>query len=744
MSKHRPRWYYVLPVIVLLAPCFSITVAADLRRDFADPPLDNKSRPLWFWNGPLSTAGIREQIQKSRDLSGYYGFGILPTPAMTPAYQSAEFLDRYADAVETAASLGMKMCLYDEFWFPSGSAGGLLAAKYPDATAKRLDMVEETVAGPAAYAKAIPPGTLMGVVAMNEATKQRIDLSGRVKAGSLAWDAPAGRWKLMIFVCVRDGWDHVDYLEPEAVKRFIELTYQRFYDRFPKHFGKTIDSAFYDEPTFWQVKGGRTWTERFNERFQAKHGYSPVAYYPALWHDIGPDTEAARHALFGFRAELFATGFVKTVNDWCAAHGIRLTGHVDQEEMVNPTGLCGDLIKAFQHQDIPGVDEIFQYGRASRAYKLVSSAAVNYDRPLVMTETYGAMKDMDPAILYREAMDQYAKGINLMVPHAVWYNPTAIIFPPELSYRHPTYGPLLPEYNQYIGRLNLLLQSGGHVADVAVLYPIATLQAGYRFGVGNPYHGEPVPEEADYMQLGDLLSLGLRRDFTFLHPEVLDARCTVRGPLLTLDNKLHAQQYHVLILPGAKTIAWRTLEKVKRLVDQGGRVIATTRLPHKSAEFGHDQDVRAAIRVLFGIDPAAPTAPPSEPVTKTHSGGGKTWFLPKPTEAALRQALDDALPVGDVMIEGRPALSGGNFSYLHKRDGSRHIFFLANSSNTPIDTHVRLRGKHRLESWDPHTGKIQPAEQSAAMDYGQPVTRVRLVLPPVKSVFFVGSLQNDC
>ena len=36
---------------------------------------------------------------------------------------------------------------------------------------------------------------------------------------------------------------------------------------------------------------------------------------------------------------------------------------MDQEEIVNPVGLCGDLIKAFQHQAIPGIDQIFQYGR---------------------------------------------------------------------------------------------------------------------------------------------------------------------------------------------------------------------------------------------------------------------------------------------------------------------------------------------------------------------------------------------
>jgi hypothetical protein len=66
---------------------------------------------------------------------------------------------------------------------------------------------------------------------------------------------------------------------------------------------------------------------------------------------------------------------------------------------------------------------------------------------------------------YKEAMDQFAKGINTMVPHAVWYDPATIVFQPDLSPGAPKYGPELPAYNQYIGRLQRMLQGGRHVAD---------------------------------------------------------------------------------------------------------------------------------------------------------------------------------------------------------------------------------------------------------------------------------------
>ena len=352
-----------------------------------------------------------------------------------PEFMSPAFLELYKAALDKAKELGLKMCLYDEYWFPSGSAGGRLAAKYPDALWKRLDMVAVDVEGPSRVRLEMPKGFPMGAVAMNAVTFERLNVSDRLRDKILEWEVPVGSWKVMLFVCTTEirGLcppypEHlipgglVDYLDPDAVAKYIEVTYQTYYNAFPEHFGTTLDSAFYDEPTAWYRLDGRGWTPRFNERFQAKHGLDPMSLYPALWFDIGPDTAAARNLLFGFRAELYATGFPKIITEWCHERGIELTGHLDQEEVVSPVGHSGDLMKALKYQDIPGVDEIAQYGRATRAYKIVSSASYNFDQPQVMTETYGGMTGMTLETLYKEAMDQAAKGINLFVPHAMWYD----------------------------------------------------------------------------------------------------------------------------------------------------------------------------------------------------------------------------------------------------------------------------------------------------------------------------------
>ncbi len=706
-----------LSFMLLCLCCVSPAMASSPRQeDFANPPVRCWPRPLYFWNDTEVTAEtIREQIQKSKDLSKYGGFGILPFGrSFRPDYLSEEYFTVYGAALEQARDLGLTMSLYDEYGFPSGSAGApnsrqtsLFQQAHPDHTLKRLDKHEQTVAGPGACETAIPQGKLMSVVAMNAATLERIHLADTVDGQTLTWQAPEGTWKLMIFVCVTDGYPCCDYLNPEAVDRFVAMTHQAYYDRFQRHFGTTIDSTFFDEPTLYRAEG-RTWTDRFNEEFEKHHRFDPRPYYPALWYDIGPETQAARNYLFGFRTELYARGFPKRIQDWCDAHGIEATGHQDQEEVVNPVSVSGDLMKCFQHQAIPGIDKIGGNRPAERVYKVVSSAAYNWDKTLVMSETYGAMGNLSWDEIYTVAMEQYTKGINLLIPHAVWYDDTHVTFKPELSYRSPVYAEGLPTFNTFLARLNLLLQNDArHVADVAVLYPIATLQGSHHLdGPLGYYQGGVTIPEADYLDVGETL-IAAGRDYTFLHPDVLDERCEIEGDELVLQNKIHPARFKVLVLPGHKTIRWSNLRKIQAFHDAGGKVIATGTLPSKSAEFGHDADVARAVASMF---PA-----PSDPTT-------------------LQKELAQALPVYDVEFEGDRIPR-----YIHKLKDGAHLYLFANLDPAPLDTHVRLRGRLELQAWDPHTGEIRPADYTHHHHANTDVTRVRLTLPPVRSLFLLGS-----
>ncbi len=724
--------------------CFAIqlpaaALTADIKRDFAEPPITYWPRPLWFWNNTEVTVEVlQEQMQKSKTLSKYGGFGILPFgKSFAPEYLGEQYFAVYGAVLAKARELGMTMSLYDEYGFPSGPAGApnssnisLFARQFPELTIKRLDKHEETVIGPAQYQRNFPQGKIMSVVAMNTATKGRVELTKKMRGHRLRWSVPAGTWKIMVFICVKDGYPSCDYLDPLAVEKFVEITHQAYYDRFREHFGTTIDSTFHDEPTLYRAEG-RTWTPMFNEKFEAKYGFDPRPYYPALWYDIGPETQAARNYLFGFRAELYALGFPKVIQEWCDKHSIEAMGHQDQEEVINPVSVSGDLMKCFKHQAIPGVDKIGGNRPAERIYKIISSSAYNWDKTLVMSETYGAMGNLSWQDMYAVAMEQYTKGINMLIPHAVWYDDKHVVFKPELSHRSPIYGEGLAEFNTFIARMNVLLQNDArHISDIAVLYPIATLQGShYLDGPLGFYKGGVAVSEADYMDVGELLIAEVGRDYTFIHPEVLDDNCTLDGNELVLQNRIHPERFKILVLPGHKTIRWSNLAGIKEFFDAGGKVIATGTLPFKSAEFGHDADVVRTVGAMFGAKESSTSTDYS---LKKNAHCGMAIHLNVLSGTTLRKALDTTLDVYDVEFEGNKVLR-----YIHKIKGSRHIYMFANIEPRTIDTHARLRGRVQPDFWNPHTGEISQAECANEIETGIEKTVVRLTMAPFNSVFVV-------
>jgi hypothetical protein len=711
---------------------------ADLKSDFVEPPVSSWPRPLWFWNDTeVTVEPLLEQMQKSKDLCRYGGFAILPFGKnFGPEYLSEEYFTVYGAVLKEARRLDLTLSLYDELGFPSGAAGapnssdtGLFEAKYPELTLKRLDKHEQVVLGPTSYRKELPPGKIISVVAMDTNSKTRVDLTDSVAKGLLRWTVPAGTWRIMLFNCVKDGYRCCDYLDPEAVDKFIEMTHQAYYERFSEYFGSTIDSAFYDEPYLSRGKG-RTWTDKFNEKFQLRHGFDPRPYYPALWYDIGPQTQAVRNYLFGFRAELYACGFPKRVQDWCDAHNIESTGHHNWEEAIDPVDFSGDLIKSFKYQAIPGVDKIGLGDRpAEKFYKIISSAAYNWDRALVMSETYGAMDNPGWDEIYAIAMDQYTQGINILIPHAIWYDNRNVRYKPELSYRSEIYADGLAGFNTFLARLNVMLQNdASHVSDIAILYPIASLQGEHIFdGPISMYKGSASIPEADYVDVGELLITGVGRDYVFVHPEVLDDSCVIEGNELVMQNRIHAERFKTFILPGHKTILWSNLKKIKDFYDRGGKIIATGQLPFKSAEFGHDKDVVQAIEAIFGSD--KPQTSNDLEIARNNRGGIaiRTKSLNAQT---LRKALDVAMEVYDVEFEGDDILR-----YIHKKKDDSNVYYFANLSQTEINTHIRIRGRIEPQSWNPHNGQINKVEYKHQREDSYDITRIYLTVKPLKSVF---------
>jgi hypothetical protein len=725
----------------------------ELKKQFLSPANEFRPAPFWHINGTLTADGIKEQLDAAYQKSGFGGVTVLPVtegkswtsdqmiPGTKPEFLSEEYFSMYKEIIDFSASQGKQVILYDDIDYPSGTAGGKT-----DSLDRRkvLKRTVDIVHGPATFKKEMPGGSIMAVVAMNTENLERTDLREKVNNNILSWDAPSGSWKVMVFYCVISEKEKtVDYMDPVAVNKYIGNTYQQYGDKLSKYFGNTIKQTFWDDVGIYPEE--TAWTLDFNQKFTERTGKDPALYYPALWENIGPETDAARVAFFDTRAELLADGFPKIVTDWANKNGLKSSGHPPGNYEIQPVDMNSDPFKYYRYQDIPLMDVIHGYGFGRDGLKLISSAADLYDCPVVAAEIYGNFKDdtFNEQMLYRAGMEVFIRGANFLIPHGMWYTPDAVRIAPLISDYSTKIGTALAAYSDWTARSCMLLTGGARVADIAILYPIASLEAFYRFEAPeNPGIGRWVPDGTDYLSIGKILNTQIHRDFTFLHPDIFTStKVRIDNDLLVLDNTENLQHYKTIIIPGGKVISAEALKKIRDYYNQGGTVIATSQLPSKSSEFGRDDEVQSIVKEIFGIDPLQ-SMPDAISEIRISSGKGKAVFTGKPDAATLSAIFDKLKIQPDIAIEGNPQPTSGNgyFSYIHKVKAGVDIYMFGNSSDDTIDTFAEVRGKIHPELWNPATGEINAIK---LVEYikknGQEYTRFPLKLNAVASVFVVSA-----
>jgi hypothetical protein len=346
-----------------------------------------------------------------------------------------------------------------------------------------------------------------------------------------------------------------------------------------------------------------------------------------------------------------------------------------------------------------------------------------------MSETYGAMGNLSWKEMYSVAMDQYSKGITMLIPHAVWYDTQNVTFKPELSHRNPLYRDSLKTFNLFLSRLNSILQKKGrHVADIAVLYPISTLQGEHHLdGPLGYYKGGLEIPQTDYIDVAEWLTNIAGKDFTFIHPEVLDEKCQIINQQLHLGNQNNWENFKVLIIPSCKTISLSNLKKIKTFYDQGGKIIFTSQLPSKSVEFNKDQEIVQLIRNVF------PKESGTGDLFQSNNKGGQAYYIPNPDGVKIRKVLEQTGITADVDYP-----LNENLRYLHKRMGKFDMIYIANIGNSDIKTTLKINQKLAPELWDPHTGSIL----KAAYRTNNNTTQLDLELTPYHSLFIISNISN--
>ena len=451
------------------------------RQAFLSPGKEYTPIPFWFWNDELSEAEILRQIEDFQR-KGVDGFVIHPRKGMPRSieYLSDRFMGYVRFAVDEAARRGMRVVLYDEAMYPSGSAHGLVVKENPAWASRCLTM--EVCEGEVCDAE-----NLVAVCAAHLAQDHAANVEQLSPVDGI-YHAPAGKSLL----CFRETFSggtirgvheeeddgealapaSADLLNPEAVQAFIRLTHERYYEVLGEHFGSTVIAMFTDEPDIVGRNarpGGKAWTTGFLAEF------CDAADLPALWLDVGGNTEDIRRRYRRAVNHRMLRTYYGQLSDWCAAHGVALTGHPAK-------GWDIGLLRPFQ---MPGQDVVWRYvapgqgiaGDESVLGKCSADAARHSGARRNANECFGCCGPdgvqwaftLDEMKWYMDYL--FVRGVNLLYPHAFFYSirdGRGDERPPDVGPNN-LWWPMYGQIAQYMKRLCWLMTDSVNQARVAVL-----------------------------------------------------------------------------------------------------------------------------------------------------------------------------------------------------------------------------------------------------------------------------------
>ena len=450
--------------------------------------------PFWFWNDTLNRDEIIRQLDDF-ERHGVHGFVLHPRVGLprTQGWMSPDLLEFYQVAIAEADRRGMKVLLYDEGMYPSGSSSGQVVAANPAFACRGLAKVDlaagvELVLGPDENLVALFPksdGSRLAVV------DRRINsfIRGLHYVGEgPAEDEPAAG----------------DLLNPASVALFLQLVYDRFAEHFSGYFGKTILGIFTDEPSLvgrCRERDVRPGTRKILGHVNRILGYDFTSHLPALWDDSMPAAEQHRQDYFrAVRVRLEETYYAQ-LSGWCERHGVALAGHPEK----------GDDIGVLRYFHIPGQDSVWRWvlpdhksaleGPESTQAKCSSSAAIHGGRRRNSNEccgAYGHELTWDEMVWLANWC--LVRGVNLLYPHAFYYSVRGARRderPPDVG-PHAAWWARYPEYADACRRLCWLNTDCVHVCDLAILgksdwLPWAAAKACYRH-----------QQDFNYLEEGDL------------------------------------------------------------------------------------------------------------------------------------------------------------------------------------------------------------------------------------------------
>lgn len=676
---------------------------------FKEPPHEYSLLPFWSWNNTLEPEKLNWQMDQMLD-KGVYGAFMHAREGLdsseTP-YFSKGWWDAVESTVKHAHEKGFYTCLYDEDKWPSGSAGGRTLAGNPaEYIKKALFYDKEVINGPQTIRLDFPEHP-MAIYSGRISTRGQYDFSSQQNLTGLSgkeWKVPSGRWAIIRFTMKQDPGKQIDYLDSNAVARFLHVTHDEYFKRLAPYFGNTIPGVFFDEiyANLQNRLDNIFWTDDFLEQFKKIKGYDLKERLPLIIYDDPKYSSAARYDFFDVVRILYSKAWFQQYAHWANEHHIWVTGHTT-EEMVNYIRQSDYFFTMGQLQRPCTDNEDFRYGypRQIDWYnpKQMSSVGHIYGSERVAAEAMGGGGYTIPLEEYRNGFAMLGVyGINMFVPHLFHYSmdrpENQADWPPSWFYQNP-YWKYFKPLADYARRISYMISQGNHVCRVALVYPRTGLWlSGYSFSADDAYYKEVQRQLLDH----------------HIDYDVVDPYSLSKATSDSTGMKIGDERYKVLILPGMEAVQSDVMKKIDDFVGNGGILIGLKDLPMAS-EKGTPADpyVTQSLTRIFGFEPDALrqheyyTLDPKgteKYLLHENKAGGKGIFTRYVEELP---SIIHCQIGADVSVEGK-----GN-SWLkiqHRRVGNKEIYFFVNARNETCSYRVSLQQTGRPFLGDPETGAI--------------------------------------
>jgi hypothetical protein len=583
---------------------------------FKNPP--NEFRLVHYTMGKALNSDFFDRMAS-------YGIGGIQTMVPEEDYlQNESGWELTKSNIEQAKKRGLQVWIHDERGYPSGAAGGLVVEGHPEYEVRGLIRIIKNGKGKDSVKLDLPTdikfirGTIYKVVSgeVDLTTPQNVPVSG----SSVQTQGLTGDWQLSVFgekildkntqaqSTIKQFGQTGHYpslLKKEACARFVKLTHQAYADRI-KNIDKKVDVFYTGEAnlmgSYWQYDGSRAeypyvpWEKSVIDAFLTMHGYDIMPNLDALFSGDSDKAKTVRLDYYQTVAELVAVNYAGQITAWCQKNGVRSMGHPLLEEDIICHVFCyGDMIRYLREFNIAGCD--LHIARETNTHwvfwmgKYVSSAAYLDDKdgatimglldPII---GYGR-SDLTPEIpiLKRTVNMNMLCGINQFTSYMPYHRKVD-------GYQADEY----KRFNEYVGRICMMLRGSASEAPIAMYYPIKTFQSKYKASDKPWTH--TASEFRVYQDIVDDLARGILEngiDFNFVTDDVL-LKSTVKNDKLIIGKHIYSQ----LVMPKVEAIPLDVLKKVQEIRVAGIDVHWVKGLPQMGVTMSEHADVRAIAKTL--------------------------------------------------------------------------------------------------------------------------------------------------